>query len=127
MPRWLTPAATEALAAATDLVGYGPYLDRAAVPGSAFTRPTTGSNSSARATPSNSLQTGAQVAVVSGGDPGVFAMAAAVFEALEGGDPAWRGLDDPRRAGHHRDACGSGPRGRASRRRFLRASRCPTI
>ena len=30
--------------------------------------------------------------MVSGGDPGVFAMAAAVFEALEGGDPAWRGL-----------------------------------
>jgi precorrin-3B C17-methyltransferase len=36
---------------------------------------------------------GARVAVVSGGDPGVFAMAAAVFEALEGGDPAWRSLD----------------------------------
>ena len=33
--------------------------------------------------------------MVSGGDPGVFAMAAAVFEALEGGDPAWRALHDP--------------------------------
>jgi len=32
------------------------------------------------------------VAVVSGGDPGVFAMAAAVFEAMDGGDPAWRAL-----------------------------------
>jgi precorrin-3B C17-methyltransferase / cobalt-factor III methyltransferase len=31
--------------------------------------------------------------VVSGGDPGVFAMAAAVFEAIEAGDPAWRELD----------------------------------
>jgi len=31
--------------------------------------------------------------VVSGGDPGVFAMAAAVFEAVEAGDPAWRSLD----------------------------------
>ena len=36
---------------------------------------------------------GARVAVVSGGDPGVFAMAAAVFEAVENGDPAWRSLD----------------------------------
>ncbi|MBS0540800.1 MAG: precorrin-3B C(17)-methyltransferase, partial [Proteobacteria bacterium] len=36
---------------------------------------------------------GRQVAVVSGGDPGVFAMAAAVFEAVEAGDPAWRTLD----------------------------------
>ncbi|MBI3275146.1 MAG: precorrin-3B C(17)-methyltransferase, partial [Methylocystis sp.] len=36
---------------------------------------------------------GRKVAVVSGGDPGIFAMAAAVFEALEFGDPAWRALD----------------------------------
>jgi precorrin-3B C17-methyltransferase len=33
------------------------------------------------------------VAVVSGGDPGVFAMASAVFEAVEHGPPAWRALD----------------------------------
>ena len=33
------------------------------------------------------------MAVVSGGDPGVFAMAAAVFEAIESGEPAWRTLD----------------------------------
>ncbi len=31
--------------------------------------------------------------MVSGGDPGVFAMAAAVFEAIESGEPAWRALD----------------------------------
>ena len=31
--------------------------------------------------------------MVSGGDPGVFAMAAAIFEAVEAGDPAWRNLD----------------------------------
>jgi precorrin-3B C17-methyltransferase len=30
---------------------------------------------------------------VSGGDPGVFAMAATVFEAIEAGDPCWRALD----------------------------------
>jgi precorrin-3B C17-methyltransferase len=31
--------------------------------------------------------------MVSGGDPGVFAMAAAVCEAVEKGDPAWRAID----------------------------------
>ena len=36
---------------------------------------------------------GRRVVVVSGGDPGVFAMASAVFEAVEAGDPAWRSLD----------------------------------
>ncbi len=36
---------------------------------------------------------GRDVAVVSGGDPGVFAMAAAVLEAVEAGEPAWRDLD----------------------------------
>jgi precorrin-3B C17-methyltransferase len=36
---------------------------------------------------------GARVVVVSSGDPGVFAMASAVFEALEAGPPAWRALD----------------------------------
>jgi precorrin-3B C17-methyltransferase len=30
---------------------------------------------------------------VSGGDPGVFAMAAAILEAVEQGDPYWRALD----------------------------------
>ncbi len=36
---------------------------------------------------------GAHVALVSGGDPGVFAMAAAVCEQIESGDEIWRKLD----------------------------------
>ncbi len=36
---------------------------------------------------------GANVAVVSGGDPGVFAMAAAICEQIEVGPDAWRRLD----------------------------------
>ena len=36
---------------------------------------------------------GARVALVSGGDPGVFAMAAAVCAAVEAGPPAWRALE----------------------------------
>jgi precorrin-3B C17-methyltransferase len=36
---------------------------------------------------------GASVAVVSGGDPGVFAMAAAICEQIETGPDAWRALE----------------------------------
>ncbi len=36
---------------------------------------------------------GAKVAMVSGGDPGVFAMAAAVCEQIDCGDAAWRNLE----------------------------------
>ncbi|WP_201832398.1 precorrin-3B C(17)-methyltransferase [Microvirga zambiensis] len=93
-PRWLTPAASEALACATDLVGYGPYVDR--VPERADQRRHSSDNRVEldRARFALDLAAkGARVAVVSGGDPGVFAMAAAVFEAVESGDPEWRSLD----------------------------------
>jgi precorrin-3B C17-methyltransferase len=36
---------------------------------------------------------GKSVAVVSSGDPGVFAMASAVFEAIEAGKPAWSDIE----------------------------------
>jgi precorrin-3B C17-methyltransferase len=39
------------------------------------------------------VEDGRHVALVSGGDPGVFAMAAAVFEAIEDGEPDWRDID----------------------------------
>jgi precorrin-3B C17-methyltransferase len=93
-PRWLTPAASEALASATDIVGYGPYVDR--VPESPGQRRHASDNRVEldRARFALDLAAkGAHVAVVSGGDPGVFAMAAAVFEAVDKGDPVWRNLD----------------------------------
>jgi precorrin-3B C17-methyltransferase len=91
----LTPSAARALHAATDLVGYGPYLDRIAesLPGQ---RRHASDNRVEVERARHALELaaeGRQVAVVSGGDPGVFAMAAAVFEAIESGDPAWRALD----------------------------------
>jgi precorrin-3B C17-methyltransferase len=90
----MTPATAAALARATDLVGYGPYLDR--VPAAAGQRRHASDNrvelDRARLALSLAAE-GRQVAVVSGGDPGVFAMAAAVFEAVEAGDPAWASLD----------------------------------
>jgi len=89
-----TAAAAAALAAATDLVGYATYLDR--VPH----RPGQARHASDnrveldRARHALSLAAaGREVAVVSSGDPGVFAMASAVFEAVDGGGPAWRALD----------------------------------
>lgn len=93
-PRYLTPAAAEALASATDLVGYGPYVDR--IPEQAGQRRHASDNRVEldRARFALDLAAkGARVAVVSGGDPGVFAMAAAVFEAVDNGEPAWRSLD----------------------------------
>ncbi len=93
-PDWLAPEARDALAEATDLVGYAPYVDR--VP----TRPGLRRHGSdnrvevERARHALALAVaGAHVAVVSSGDPGVFAMASAVFEAVDGGPPAWAALD----------------------------------
>ncbi|XVQ81879.1 precorrin-2 C(20)-methyltransferase [Microbispora siamensis] len=79
---WLTPEAQEVLAGATDLVGYGPYVDRVA-PNPRQTRHRTDNRVEAeRARHALDLAlAGARVAVVSSGDPGVFAMASAVLEA----------------------------------------------
>lgn len=80
-PLWLTPETRGVLAAADDLVGYTTYLDR--VPG----RPGQarhGSDNRVEAERAEFAlrlaQEGRRVAVVSGGDPGVFAMATAVLE-----------------------------------------------
>jgi precorrin-2 C20-methyltransferase/precorrin-3B C17-methyltransferase len=86
---WLTPEAQEALAAADDLVGYGPYVDR--VPPNPRQRRHSSDNrvEAERAAFALDLaKRGRRVAVVSSGDPGVFAMAAAVLEVAE--DPQWR-------------------------------------
>ncbi len=93
-PRWLTPAASEALAAATDLVGYGPYVDRVPHRQGLVRHVSDNRVELDRARHALDLAgEGRAVAVVSGGDPGIFAMAAAVFEALEEARPAWAGID----------------------------------
>jgi precorrin-3B C17-methyltransferase len=91
---WITPEASGILEHATDLVGYGPYVAR--IPEREGQRRHASDNrvELERARLALSLaETGRHVAVVSGGDPGVFAMAAAIFEAVEAGEPAWRDLD----------------------------------
>ncbi|OLT10478.1 ATP-binding protein [Actinomadura sp. CNU-125] len=78
---WLTPEAQAALAAADDLVGYAPYLAR--VPANPRQERHASDNrvESERAEFALALaDRGRRVAVVSSGDPGVFAMAAAVLE-----------------------------------------------
>jgi len=90
-----TPAVSKALADATDLIGYTTYLDRVPA-GPAGQRRHASDNrvEVERARHALALAAaGNTVAVVSSGDPGVFAMASALFEAVETGDPMWRGLD----------------------------------
>ena len=92
--RWLTPEADAALAAADALFGYGPYLDRAPVRDGQSLHPSDNREEALRARAAlETAAAGTNVALVSGGDPGVFAMAATVCEQIESGPAAWRGLD----------------------------------
>src|SRR6266404_1533214 len=92
--RWLTPEAEAALATADAIYGYGAYLDRVPVRPDQTRQPSDNREEQARAAAAlGHAASGANVAVVSGGDPGVFAMAAAVCAEIEAGPPAWRELD----------------------------------
>jgi precorrin-3B C17-methyltransferase len=92
--RWLTPEADAALADADALFGYGPYLDRAPVRKGQSRHPSDNSEEELRARAAlESAAAGSNVALVSGGDPGVFAMATTVCEQIEAGPAAWRALD----------------------------------
>ena len=80
----VTPEVTAALAAATDVVGYIPYVARIAPRDGLVAHPSDNRVEILRARQALDLAAaGGRVVVVSSGDPGVFAMAAAVFEALE--------------------------------------------
>ncbi|AOI78643.1 precorrin-3B C(17)-methyltransferase [Burkholderia sp. NRF60-BP8] len=93
---WLTPAARAALADATDILGYTTYVNMAG-PFRADQRVhgTDNREEMQRARHAFELAAeGRRVAVVSSGDPGVFAMAAAVLEALDAArDPRWAAVD----------------------------------
>ncbi|HTM84249.1 MAG TPA: precorrin-2 C(20)-methyltransferase [Mycobacterium sp.] len=78
---WMTPQSRRELAAATDLIGYQPYLHRVGVRAGQRHHPSDNTDEPARARLACTLaQQGRVVAVVSSGDPGVFAMATAVLE-----------------------------------------------
>src|SRR6202012_1868639 len=90
----ITPEVTRTLAEATDVVGYGSYVAR--VPKRSGLHRHASDNRGELDRARQALQLAAEgrrVVVVSSGDPGVFAMAAAVFEAVDAGDPSWLNLD----------------------------------
>jgi precorrin-3B C17-methyltransferase len=92
--RWLTAEAHAALATTEAIYGYGAYLDRVPVLPGQTRHPSDNREEQARAAAAlEHAANGAHVAVVSGGDPGVFAMAAAVCAEIEAGPPGWRELD----------------------------------
>jgi precorrin-2 C20-methyltransferase/precorrin-3B C17-methyltransferase len=78
---WLTPEASAVLAAADLIVGYGPYVDRVPVNPRQTRHSSDNRVETERAEFALDLALrGVRVAVVSSGDPGVFAMASAVLE-----------------------------------------------
>jgi precorrin-3B C17-methyltransferase len=92
--RYLTPEAASALASAEALYGYAPYLQRVPLRPSQARYASDNREEGERASAAlMHAEQGANVALVSGGDPGVFAMAAAVCEQIEEGPDAWRALD----------------------------------
>lgn len=90
---WMTAEAESAVAAATDLVGYTLYLDILAARADGKIRhdyPLGEEIDRVRAA-LNIAATGKTVALVSSGDPGIYAMATLAFELLETGDRSdWR-------------------------------------
>jgi precorrin-3B C17-methyltransferase len=92
--RYLTAEADAALAAADALYGYAPYLARVAARAGQSRHASDNREERARAAAAlRHAAQGASVAIVSGGDPGVFAMAAAVCEEIETGPESFRALD----------------------------------
>jgi cobalt-precorrin 5A hydrolase/precorrin-3B C17-methyltransferase len=94
---WRTPEASDRLASATDLVGYRPYLELAGPPAEHQTwHPFKNREEAQRAAFALDLAAaGRDVALVSSGDPGVFAMAAAVVETMhqEASGPRWAAVE----------------------------------
>lgn len=89
---WRTPEAEAAVRGATDLVGYGLYLDLLGplAGGKARHGYDLGEEELRVRAALDLAAAGRSVALVSSGDPGIYAMATLVFELLErGGRPDW--------------------------------------
>lgn len=92
--KWLTAESAETIAQASDIFGYRSYVERVSARPGQICHPSDNREEIERARAALDLAaSGRRVAIVSGGDPGIFAMAAAVFEAIEVGPLAWRALD----------------------------------
>ncbi len=90
----VTPEALGAVRQAREFYGYKPYLDRLSLAEGQVAHASDNREEISRAEAAlTRAAEGVDVAVVSGGDPGVFAMAAAVCEAIEHGPAAWREVE----------------------------------
>lgn len=90
----VTPEVTAVLNQATDIVGYIPYVARVTERPGLTLHPSDNRVEIDRSRHALEMASaGKNVVVVSSGDPGVFAMASAVFEAVENGPKEWRNLD----------------------------------
>lgn len=89
----VTPEVSAALAEATDVVGYIPYVARIAPREGLALHASDNRVELDRARHALEMAAaGRRVVVVSSGDPGVFAMASALFEAMEGRED-WQALE----------------------------------
>jgi precorrin-3B C17-methyltransferase len=90
----ITPEVSAACSAASDIVGYHAYVSRLPLSAAQVVHASDNGDELTRARFALELAAaGKAVVIVSGGDPGVFAMASAVFEAIDRGPIAWRALD----------------------------------
>lgn len=90
----ITPEVQAAIASATDVIGYTPYVARIAPRANLALHPSDNRVEAERARHALDLAAaGHQVLVVSSGDPGVFAMAAAIFEVLESDLMRWQQVE----------------------------------
>ena len=93
-PKQMTPETAEAVAAAEEFYGYFPYLDRLNLRPDQLRVASDNREELDRAQVALArAAAGAKVCMVSGGDPGVFAMAAAVCEAIDKGPAEWKSVE----------------------------------
>jgi precorrin-3B C17-methyltransferase len=93
-PDQMTPEAGRAVEASTEFFGYFPYIDRLNLRPDQIKVASDNREELSRAQAAlERAAAGVNVCVVSGGDPGVFAMAAAVCEAIDAGPEAWKSVD----------------------------------
>lgn len=93
-PEQMTPEAAHAVEKAQEFFGYFPYLDRLSLRSDQRKIASDNREELDRASAAlTRAAAGIDVAVVSGGDPGIFAMAAAVCEAIDKGPAEWRDIE----------------------------------
>jgi precorrin-3B C17-methyltransferase len=93
-PDQMTPEALRAVEASTEFFGYFPYIDRLNLRPDQIKVASDNREELNRAGAAlMRAAAGVNVCVVSGGDPGVFAMAAAVCEAIDAGPEEWKSVD----------------------------------